>query len=192
MPKTGALLFFYDAEEQPWGYDPEDKGGAQVIYSKVPLSACALRAFPRDLDEELRFRGLSLTVSPQISLNYVIGELRPTEEEVQALQELLLDDEDCVYRMGGYADQLQATDPYLEAQLVSNGLYCGDGSGYREGKKLGLEEGSANWRLLLQVDTDSRTGMCWGDGDGRIFYMIRESDLRHRNFADVWLILQCT
>jgi uncharacterized protein YwqG len=44
---------------------------------------------------------------------------------------------------------------------------------------------------MLDPDhANERTGMSWGDY-GRIYYMIRESDLRRRNFADVWLVLQC-
>ena len=26
LPKTGLLSFFYDAESQPWGFDPADRG----------------------------------------------------------------------------------------------------------------------------------------------------------------------
>ncbi|MBV8657929.1 MAG: DUF1963 domain-containing protein [Burkholderiales bacterium] len=27
LPASGALLFFYDVDEQPWGIDPKDRGG---------------------------------------------------------------------------------------------------------------------------------------------------------------------
>lgn len=29
LPDTGRLLFFYDLEEWPWGFDPNDKGAGQ-------------------------------------------------------------------------------------------------------------------------------------------------------------------
>ncbi|NOT55970.1 MAG: DUF1963 domain-containing protein [Deltaproteobacteria bacterium] len=32
LPKTGQLLFFYDLQEQPWGYAPQHRGGSAVIY----------------------------------------------------------------------------------------------------------------------------------------------------------------
>lgn len=32
----GLLSFFYDVQEQPWGFDPEDRGGAVVFYSLQP------------------------------------------------------------------------------------------------------------------------------------------------------------
>src|SRR5262245_37266549 len=31
LPASGALLFFYDTEEQPWGFDPADRGGCAVL-----------------------------------------------------------------------------------------------------------------------------------------------------------------
>src|SRR5918999_1927368 len=32
LPKAGTLLFFYDVIEEPWGHEPEDRGGWKVIY----------------------------------------------------------------------------------------------------------------------------------------------------------------
>jgi uncharacterized protein YwqG len=92
--------------------------------------------------------------------------------------------------MGGYADQIQG-DLGLEAQLVTNGIYCGDGRGYERGRKKGLDAGAVDWRLLLQVDSEPRASMYWGDS-GRLYFMIHKDDLRRRRFDNVWLILQCT
>jgi len=95
-----------------------------------------------------------------------------------------------VYRIGGYAHEIQGN-VSLEAQYVSHGFYCGDSSGYDKGRKAGLEPGADDWRLLLQVDSEERTGMDWGDG-GRIYFMIHKDAIRQREFEKVWLILQCT
>src|SRR5262245_3485972 len=32
LPQSGALLFFYDIENEPWGFDPGDRGGAKVLF----------------------------------------------------------------------------------------------------------------------------------------------------------------
>lgn len=32
LPKDGALLFFYDMQEQPWGFDPKDRGSCAVLH----------------------------------------------------------------------------------------------------------------------------------------------------------------
>jgi len=46
------------------------------------------------------------------------------------------------------------------------------------------------WQLLLQVDSDRRNGMCWGD-EGHLYFMIRREDLRAARFDGVQLIVQC-
>ena len=54
-----------------------------------------------------------------------------------------------------------------------------------------LMTGSSDWRLLLQVDSsESETGMMWGDL-GRIYFWMRETDLRDGNWSSSWLVLQC-
>ena len=32
LPDHGLLSFFYDTEGQPWGFDPDDAGGARVFW----------------------------------------------------------------------------------------------------------------------------------------------------------------
>lgn len=38
LPASGILYFFYDFIEQPWGFDPKDRGGAVVRYVEHPQS----------------------------------------------------------------------------------------------------------------------------------------------------------
>ena len=74
---------------------------------------------------------------------------------------------------------------------MTGGVYCGDPSGRKTPQAAALLPGAAQWQLLLQVDSDEEgTGFMWGDM-GRIYYWIRESDLRERRFDRSWLILQC-
>jgi uncharacterized protein YwqG len=44
--------------------------------------------------------------------------------------------------------------------------------------------------MLLQVDSDERTDMQWGDG-GRIYFWMRQADLAARRWNESWLHLQC-
>ncbi len=73
---------------------------------------------------------------------------------------------------------------------MSHGLYCGDPSGYARGKELGLWPGAADWELLLQVDSDDRADMMWGDV-GRLYFLMRSQDLESREFEKAWLVFQC-
>jgi hypothetical protein len=53
-----------------------------------------------------------------------------------------------------------------------------------------LEKNAHEWWLLLQVDSDDRASMMWADL-GRVYFWIREEDLRERRFERAWAILQC-
>lgn len=48
-----------------------------------------------------------------------------------------------------------------------------------------LRRNAGDWRLLLQVDSDSTSGMEWGDA-GMLYYWIREDDLAAGRFHLVW------
>ena len=79
----------------------------------------------------------------------------------------------------------------LECQLASHGIYCGNSDGFESERAQRLREGAPDWRLLLQIDTDEDgPGWMWGDV-GRIYFWIKQQDLRSLRFDDVWLILQC-
>ena len=53
-----------------------------------------------------------------------------------------------------------------------------------------LRNGAADWRLLLQIDTDDDLGVMWGDG-GILYAWIREEDARAGRFDRTWVVLQC-
>ena len=165
-----------------------------MIYSPIGLSDNRPRSPHRDLDEEARFRSVSVRATLETSLpsknSALFDELHATQPEFEAYLKLIDPLKSPLYRIGGHADEIQG-DVCLQAQLASNGVYCGDSSGLNRGRRKGLNIGAADWRLLLRVDSDERTGMYWGE-TGRIYFLIRDVDLRLRQFDKVWLVLQCT
>ena len=74
LPRSGSLYFFYDADAQPWGFDPGDKGCAQVMFVPSPLSAHRLRAPHRDPGKTRRSR---LRGSARSSFNLTILGVNP-------------------------------------------------------------------------------------------------------------------
>jgi hypothetical protein len=68
----------------------------------------------------------------------------------------------------------------VECQLVSNGLYCGDLSGYQDPRAKELRNGAAEWRLLVQIDSLDEAGMTRGT-PGRSIAGSRVSDLVARD-----------
>jgi len=198
LPRTGALFFFYEGGETAWGFTPEDRGSSCVLYSPEPLSSFDLRSIPADVEEEFRFKGVEL--SPQLELtlpgleDQALADIEMTSEEREAYFNLIMrlqeDEKGSIHRIGGYPDCVQG-DPKLEAHLVSHGLYCGDRTGYDEGKKLGLRSGAKGWELLLQIDSEDRAGMMWGDV-GRIYFLIQRLALEQLQFEKTWLVFQCS
>jgi uncharacterized protein YwqG len=93
------------------------------------------------------------------------------------------------HRLLGHSCNIQG-DMQLEAELVTNGLYCGDSSGYKDPKAKILQPMASQWKLLFQLDSDSVGDFMWGDG-GMLYYWIRQSDLVNRNFEKHWMTMQC-
>lgn len=79
----------------------------------------------------------------------------------------------------------------LECQLVTNGLYCGDSSGYKDPRAESLKAGAANWKLLLQLVSDDDLGVMWGDS-GTVYFWVEEQAASVGRFENTWLILQCS
>lgn len=90
----------------------------------------------------------------------------------------------------GYSENIQGT-MEDECQLVTNGLYCGDPSGYNDPKAKELLKDAGKWILLFQIDSIEKAGMMWGDV-GRIYFWIKKEDLRNKRFDKSWMVLQCS
>jgi uncharacterized protein YwqG len=197
LPGNGRLLFFYDVLNSPGSYDPAARRSGQVVY--VPDGAGVVRRAPEGLDGSAVFQTASMIFETEWTLPddpRVEGiELNPwAEDEGGAAYAKLIGEiygeGSVVHRMGGNAQPIQ-NDMRLEAQLVTNGIWCGDQRGYQDPRRAALEAGAADWQLLLQVDTDEDgPGWMWGDA-GRLYFWIRQQDLRELDFERVWCSEQC-
>jgi len=193
LPSSGRLLFFYDAENQPWGFDPKDRGSWAVMLvgdGSTPGRSEGLQPPTAALTRHaVSFRAIDTYPSWE-------------RAEVKALQltdaetELLIDGgtasfgEAPMHQVSGFPQPVQGDEMELECQLVSHGLYCGDSSGYLSREAAGLSDGAKDWRLLLQIDSDDDLGVMWGDA-GILYFWIREQDARAGRFDQAWAVLQC-
>ena len=125
----------------------------------------------------------------------LLAQAEMTEEEEDRYADLLDDllengDDPPCHQLLGYPSEIQAA-MELECQLASNGLDCGDESGYQDPRRDVLEAGAKDWRLLLQIDTDEEgPGWMWGDL-GRLYFFGRREELERGDFEPAWLVLQC-
>lgn len=194
LPLSGALLFFYDMKEQPWGFDPKHRGGWAVQYLPSSVAGVEVPA-PRDLSKEYMLPKSNVAFSRVTTFPSAVEELAHlelTDEELEAY----CDFQDAQFsgkpqhQIGGFANPIQG-DMELECQLVSNGLYCGDASGYNDPRAKALGEAASEWRLLIQLDSDDDLNVMWGDC-GSLYFWIRESDAKAQRFENTWVILQCS
>ena len=196
LPETGILYFFHEGGEEVWGFDPKDKGGFKVVHYTGSISKLTLTPLPNDLEDYMMF-------SP-CKVNFEITKSYPSE--LYELERQLFGSEDSdshddfydkiyeysggnINKLFGYPDLIQG-DIFLESQLVTNGLYCGDQTGYMDPRAKELEKGVSDWILLFQVDSDDNAGMMWGDV-GRIYFNIKKDDLKNCNFDNIWSAFQC-
>lgn len=197
LPSTGMLYFFYDMTKSPWGFDPGDAGHWKVIYYNGVLSDLARRNFPAKIQDESEIKACRITCSQDVRLpsweSYDIEKLRMNMEELSAYQDVLSSiegnmGEHASHRLLGHPDILQE-DMQLECQLASNGINIGDSSYLKDPSVAALESGAADWRLLLQLDTDEDIGMEWEDS-GLLYFWIPKDALESRDFDKTWVILQ--
>jgi uncharacterized protein YwqG len=195
LPPTGVLLFFYDMAEQPWGFDPKDRDGWQVVYVEKPDGLAEL-PFPSTLDPANRlprqFVAFNRVRSYPSCERDAVSALRFSDVERDEYCELQLGvfGDRPRHQLAGYPMPIQNDDMEVESQLASNGIDLGDSGAGVTPRALALRDGSSEWRLLFQVDSDDAADMMWGDV-GTIYFWIRESDARARRFDACWLILQC-
>jgi len=195
LPQKGMLYFFYDAEQATWGYDPKDKGSWRVLYAENLPEGVQAVSCPADIPEEARFTeklvqlqdDFSIPATAEILSDFCLSDTQV--DEVCEIYDQFTERRNPWHQLLGHADPIQG-EMKLECQLVSHGLYCGDGTGYNDPKAKELAPGAAQWRLLLQVDSDEPLGMMWGDA-GRLYFWITEDDLRNKRFENVWMISQC-
>ena len=193
LPERGWLYFFYDRYCEPWGYDPDDRGSCRVIYADCDQRTLKRSDPPPDSDLEHVTEACRVEFRTELTLpddlpgtEYGSSAYQPYSE----LRQHLANADGPRHQLLGYPAVIQ-NPMELECQLVSNGIYCGNTTGYRSEQAKALADGARDWRLLLQIDSDEAgPGWMWGDV-GMIYFWIKRDDLASQRFDDVWLIFQC-
>jgi uncharacterized protein YwqG len=208
LPAAGLLSFFYDAYDQPWGYDPEDRHDFRVIYSG-PAEDLVPATLPEDLPEVCRFAPRAASLHRKPSLPSVkseeIYDLGLTDEEEEGYLAFRDARRSNPSRMHfgsgllGYPDAVQDARMEVECELLSHGI---DPEVYWGAMRAGgvpptriaalAERVKGAWRLLLQLDTDSESGMEWWYDTGMLYFWVTERGLGEEDFDEVWVLLQTT
>ena len=196
LPKTGFLSFFYEADQRTWGFKPEDRESWRVLYFPDAFEPVPMNEWPAGLPAHGVYPLVPVLVEAGESLpdDFIDPFLEGKGPREMAMLEDIMDQyqqcyEGAAHQVLGFPYTIQG-DMRLECQLVTNGLYCGDESGYKDPRAKELEPGAADWRLLFQLDSDDRASMMWGDM-GTLYFLIKEQDIAAGRFDQVWMVLQC-
>jgi len=193
LPSEGLLYFFVGSDLWSEHYDPSDRQNCRVIYHPGPQEKLERRVLPEQGLTPPRFNTCRIVFYEALSPGWY-------EEPIQAFHLDEAQEDEYVHSIYEFPDEkahqvlgrpgrienlehgLQ-----LQCQAVSHGLALGaDGRPLDKNKVKELAPGAADWKLLLQLDSDEAAGMDWGDS--MISFWIRERDLRDRNFTEVWMI----
>ena len=191
LPGAGMLWFFYDCSDEgmPWGFDPKDADGWRVIYRED----CTLAPAEAPEDLEVTFDEAGISFESRIDLlstdSDLCDDLDLPDEAMDDYFDWLEEREGECNKLLGHSDNIQGG-MELECEYVTNGIYCGDPSGYVKAKARGLHKNAHRWHLLMQVESNEEIGMMWGDM-GRLYLWITEEDLKEKRFEKTWLVLQC-
>jgi uncharacterized protein YwqG len=197
LPSSGLLLFFYDIDVQPWGFDPNDSPGWCVLH--VGEGAPIKRRL-NPAGESSKARPIELVPSEGLSEwgwieEQIDNDVRYGREWFrEELQKLTDDDLERIsyggHVFGGWPNLVQ-NPMELECEMVSNGVYAGNPEAYDDPRMPEFRERASDWRLLLQINSDDELDWMWGDS-GKIYFLCREGDIANRRFERSWTILQCT
>jgi uncharacterized protein YwqG len=187
LPESGTLFFFFDLQEEPWGFEPEHVGGWRVLYAPLSAKEYRARQAPKGAAEPVPEAGISFTDAqsmPYWPANEVGDiEIDDVEEYNRAADELAKSGS----RMFGWPYLIQNDGMEEEAQDMFMRVWGGS-----PGVRPPLEElkaGGKDWRLLLQLDNGDDDPFLFGDS-ARLYFWIREPDLKALKFDNIWMISQ--
>jgi uncharacterized protein YwqG len=185
LPRKGRVYAFYD---------PDALGCADVVqimmHGRAPSGEWAER--PSATRRHFRERRVSftcLTSAPSLDwLGMDSTDVLADESEFEALWSIAdaPPPDEMQHRIGGYPNEIQPARMAFVCEHLSRGL---PEPRWDEQIGPGVEKASKDWRLLLQIDSDPKLKMNFGDG-GRLYVFIREADARAADFSKTVTIFQ--
>lgn len=184
LPSEGMLYFFYDMEDQPWGFDPAHKGRWAVLHADTTSGLRARPGASKTNPHQIRFTVERRLTDPEFAPETF------SMKEVDAYRDALED-----ISAPGFNKLMGFPDPLANGirelcELASHGVNAGQETWRDDPVAAVLLEYPDDWRLLLQLDSETPMGWMWGDC-GRLHIMIPAPALERRDFSKAWVVLQC-
>jgi hypothetical protein len=170
----------------------------RVIYHNGALDKCIPTAPPMPLPPHLDYQPRRVRFETEVTLPCVETCYLGAPGDTAAKLELSQDEWDAyadlhnewrankdIHQMFGHADDVQ---PYgLENSYASvRDVFFPDGRPFQSLPPKEQNEEFLQGRLLLQISEEKNCKMQFGRG-GRLYFFIREKDLKARDFSKVWV-----
>ncbi|NEX94152.1 YwqG family protein [Caulobacter sp. 17J65-9] len=189
LPEAGALLFFYDAINHPWGLEPCDVGSAKVVFLPAGASFVA-HSTPVGAPD---FPRVAARIEPMVSApdpwSPWLDDLTLSADERYELADELAPYANHDTQIGGHPTVLQSP-MELDCELLSRGYAHGPGI-YQSSAAAEATPHARDWRMLLQIGSDDAIGMDWGLS-GILYFWAKVDAIKELDFSEVVAIVQCT
>ncbi|MEX1098235.1 MAG: DUF1963 domain-containing protein [Planctomycetales bacterium] len=192
MPASGWLNVFYDFKQRDWGNSiainrhwlvsmtqestpRHSEPPADAIREQIPIHFSEDMGVPGDRNSPFHTLGgnpLWIQTDERVTAHLMSGQYMKDQATLSAMAEAGVRPETFM-------------EPDLDALLAA----CRALDHHRIAPER-FHPGVAEWQLLLQIDSDERLDLEWGDA-GRIYVLIPTGSLKARRFEDCWVVMQC-
>lgn len=177
LPENGILYLFYDAFEQPWGFEGEDDGCFKILHFEGDLSELKRREYPVESEDFFPLPACKVHFKNMYTIT-------------DNLENLEFDSEDEEENFWNFRqDLMQPTDE--EGNTIPAHYLLGEPNSIQNNVFEELYENNTEPILLFQIDSDEENlGVMWGDC-GMLYFCIPKEQLHKKQFDKATFTLQC-
>lgn len=177
FPDKGIFYLFYDAYEQPWGFEDEDQGCYKVLFFDGEISQLKRREYP---EQNQDFYPLDIF---KVYFNNILT----ISEHPENLE---FDDEDEEENFWNFRQELMQGED-KEGDIIPAHYMLGEPFNVQNDVFEELFDHPKDPVLLIQIDSDEEDlGVMWGDS-GLLYFCMEKEDLLNKKFDKVRFTLQC-
>lgn len=191
LPDEGALLFFYDGDSLPAGWDPNDKDRFAVLHLPDLAAPLTPETFTA-MTCTARGVGFSPTLTYPSWEHPAVEALGLSDEEFDEYESFT----DALYcgkprhQLCGNPSTIQGEGMELICQLASSGYFCGSDWSHLGEVMPQMQDAAKRWHLVLQIDSDEELEFDWGDAGTVYFWAPADSQGKLQIHA-AWVAMQC-
>ncbi len=204
LPAAGVVNFFYDYEEQPWGFRPADHAGWRVIWADPTAAVPVAQPGGATGFVSIGLEGTQTLTLPGWEEDSVASLFPPhsdrsskaerARERFFAVQDawsaIVGDIPSPNHQVGGWPS-LQQAPIWRECDLVSRGHPLGTAEDGEAAEPFRSRDREGEWGLLLQLDTDDDDAdWMWGDV-GTLYFAVQRPVAPASMPEGAWVVLQC-